>query len=387
MKTNCPRECDAAAWLGGELPPGEAAAFAQHLSACSGCRQAVEATRRVLGRLQSLPAPEHDRDLAPDIIAKLRARPQVIPYKSQRRLRAAAAVAALLLPATLLVRFNYPGPRTAENSGTAASLAADLPPVLTDTDAAQVSRALDWFCVQQEIDGSWDPAKWGGNRRFQAALTALPLISLLKGARGPAHGEAADRALAWLRREQNEHGSFARFAGDGGYNHGLGTLALLHACAARPTPALRASATSALHYALRTQNAGGGWGDSVNSDVSVTLWYRETLELAARLGWDEAAPALARASRWLQSRTPSRVTTGHAPEVEPLDYLEAYFTVAELLRENTAQASARRDLIRRQLRLTQSLTGENPGTWEPAGSWGRAGGRIYSTALACLALR
>ena len=164
-------------------------------------------------------------------------------------------------------------------------------------------------------------------------------------------------------------------------------MALLHGWQARQEPEIHASATNALHFALRTQTAGGGWGNAGNSDVSVTLWYRETLELAVRLGWEEAGPALLKADQWLESRAPSPVAAAVRPELQDLDYLKAYFAVTELLRENTTLASARLNTIRRQLLTSQSLTGDYPGTWEPTGSWGRAGGRIYSTALACLALR
>jgi hypothetical protein len=386
MKTDCPGEGDAAAWLAGELPPGESAAFARHLAGCAECRHAVAATRHVVDRLQSLPAPGLERDLAPAIIARLHAKPKIIPRNTNGWLRmTAAAIAALLLPSAFIAWFMDTGKK--EPSIAAAGHDTGRPPVIPDADAAHVSRALDWFYVHQEIDGSWDPAKWGGSRRFKSALTALPLISLLKGARSPEHHAAAERAVAWLRRGQKEDGSFGRSFGDGGYNHGISTLALLYAWQARPEPDLKASATAALHFALGTRTAGGGWGDSVNPDVSVTLWYREMLDLAARLGWDEAASALSKTDQWLASQTASPVAAADAAEFEAIDYLQAYFSVTELLREGTPQASARLSSIRWQLVTSQSLTGDYPGTWEPTGSWGRAGGRIYSTALACLALR
>ncbi len=386
MKTKCSSECHAAAWLAGELSPGESAAFERHLSECAACRQNVDASRRVIARLQSLPAPVPQRDSAPDIMARLHAGPKVIAFPVRRPLPAmAAAVAALLVPAAVVIWL-----RDGRESGRASTAPDDIAAVASpapDTEAAQVTRALDWFYTHQEIDGSWDPEKWGGNRRFKPALTALPLITLLKGAHSPEHHEAAQRALAWLRREQNEDGSFTRSFGDAGYNQSIGTLALLQAWQARPEPALKAAATAALQFALRTQTPGGAWGDAMKSDVSITLWYREALELAARLDWDGAAPALAKAELWLESRGSSAASAATAPEWTDLDYLNTYFAVTALLREGTAEASARLGAIRRQLASSQSRTGHYPGTWEPTDSWGRAGGRIYSTALATLALR
>jgi len=385
MKTECSSEYHAAAWLAGEMPPGESAAFEQHLSECTACRQAVETTRRVVHRLRSISPPALQRDLAPAIIAQLHARPKIISFDASRWMRlAVASIAVLLLPAAVVFWLKQSGHNDPAIASTGLNAVAAATAEDVEDDTAQVSRALDWFYVHQEIDGSWDPEKWGGNRRFKTALTALPLISLLKGARSPEHLETAERALAWLRREQQEDGSFSRAFGDAGYNHAIATLALLHAWEARPEPELKDSITAALNFAFRTRTAVGGWGESMNPDVSVTLWYREMLELASRLGWHEAAPALVKVRTWLESKTPSGAIE---PELKECDYLEAYFAVTALLREGTEEASARLSAIRRQLATTQSRAGHYPGTWEPSGSWGRAGGRIYSTAMACLALR
>lgn len=383
--TNCSWDTEVAAWVAGELPPGERAEFERHLAECAACRAAVESTRRVAERLLADPAPGVERDLAPAILARLSAKPANILQNGRgwRRMAAAAAAAVLLSGGALLVYFKR-GPDESEQGAIAGGAA--LPEgtaSTTNIDAANVSRALDWFCTRQEVDGSWEPAKWGGNRQFRPALTALPLMALLKGSSNEEHLAAADRALAFLRREQNGDGSFGR----GNYNHGIATLAVLHALQAKPgvEGELRQSAAAALQVALRRQMAAGGWGDAINPEVPVTLWHREVLDLAVRLGWREAAPALSKADQWLASQAaPS------GPDdalVADTGYLDSYFAVVKLHREATPEAAVHLDAIRRRLMASQSLTGDHSGSWEPTDQWSRAGGRIYATALASLALR
>jgi hypothetical protein len=382
--TDCPRETEVAAWVARELPPDERADFQRHLTGCGACQASVESTRRVVDRLLATRAPVAQRDLAPAILARLSARPDNILQIGRRwrqKLTAAAAVAALLSAVALFVHLK----QIPAGSGPSVIAAGPVPPTVVspaDMDAANVSRALDWFCLHQEIDGSWEPAKWGGHTQFRPALTALPLIALLEGSSRPQHAAAAERALACLRREQNSDGSF----GKGSYNHGISTLALLHSLQAKPETELRQAAAAALNVALSRQTAAGGWGDSLNADVSTTLWHREALELAVQLGWQEAVPALSKADHWLASQISSAVPATDS-ETADADYLSSYFAVVKLHRLGTPEASAHLSTIRRQLMASQSLAGEHPGSWDPTDQWSRAGGRLYSTALASLALR
>ena len=330
-----------------------------------------------MDRLLAVPAAPSPRDLTSGIMARLSETPGNIIPGPRRWLRvtaAAAAVAALLAPAGFYFNRN----RETPDKG----LAAKAPAVTSKNDAANMSLALDWFCVRQEVDGSWDPAKWGGNKHFRPALTALPLIALLEGSTNPEHLAAANRALACLKREQNHDGSFGR----GSYNHGICTLALLCALEARPDEALRDSAAAALELALKRQTASGGWGDSINPEVPVTLWHREALALAVKLGWGAAAPALQKADEWLTAQaSPALPATGSASA--EAGYLDCYFAVVRLHRQGTPEAAAHIQAIRQRLMASQSRSGDDSGSWEPTDQWSLAGGRIYATALASLALR
>src|SRR5688572_5424977 len=169
MRAECLQCSSAAAWLDGELPADEQAAFERHLSTCADCRARVDSTRLLLGQLRSVPQLEGTRDLAPGILDRIRKEPLDLPRPVRwQRVAAIAAILAVLAGGALTRPFqNAPAPA---NSALA----------LADDPSASVGRALDWFCRNQEPDGSWDPGKWGGNRRFEVALTALPLIALLE---------------------------------------------------------------------------------------------------------------------------------------------------------------------------------------------------------------
>ena len=378
MKTDCPWESEVAAWVTGELPDGQRTECERHLTGCSACRDSANAMRSTVEQLLAVPRATLPRDLTPGIMARISALPDNIVPLGRRWLHkaaAAAAVAALISGAAFYSLRNRP-----ENTEPVPVASSSLT-VSQTADAANVNLALDWFCVRQEVDGSWDPAKWGGNKHFRPALTALPLIALLEGSANPEHLAAADRALACLRREQNRDGSFGR----GSYNHGICTLALLCALEAKPDAALRECASAAVQLALHRQTASGGWGDSINPEVPVTQWHREALALAVQLGWTEAAPALEKADRWLAAQ-PSPALPASGSASAEAGYLDCYFAVVRLHRQGTPEAAAHIQAIRQRLMASQSRTGDDSGSWEPTDQWSRAGGRIYSTALASLAL-
>ena len=55
---------------------------------------------------------------------------------------------------------------------------------------------LEWLRRAQEPDGSWSAARWGGDRRFDVALTALPLLAFLFRRYWPRTESSLVRAVA-----------------------------------------------------------------------------------------------------------------------------------------------------------------------------------------------
>jgi hypothetical protein len=359
---NCPRAEDAAAFASGDLLPEAAVAFASHQAGCAACQRAVASARTIFTRLRQIPPAASSRDLVPEILVRIREKetgtrwPRIVAW--------AAAVVLLASVAGL-----WPS-RVMPPAAPTASAAVAKP---------GVEGALEWLRETQEADGSWDAARWGGDVRFQPALTALPLLALLSESHPTAeHTTAIARAAAALRKTQSANGTFGPAFYGSAYNQGLATLALLRTYERSPDPEMKPAIEAALNVLARSQTEAGGWGllGSPQPHPAITLWSAEAAQLASALGWSDLQAAAERGRRWLAAQTSLEPKEG-------ADYFRAYFLVRALQRGGDAASQQRLAAVRSGL-LEQQVS---DGSWSPDDQWGRAGGRLYATALASLALR
>ena len=380
MNADCPHCENVNALLAGELPPAEEAALTTHLETCATCRAEWESSRALLDRLRSLPGVEPSCDLAPLVLARARALEQggaVTASGWRSAARRLAAVAALLAVSVLALFLVSPSP---------APLApVSARPPAANPQATPVSLALEWFVNHQTADGSWDEERWGGQRKFSPALTALPLLALITtGEPSAAHRRTAARAAMHLMEQQNPDGSFGPAFFGTPYNSSLSTLALLHTWQRMPEQVEKASLDAAVAALIRSQSSEGGWGSRHHpqGDLSITRWHIQALDMAARLGWDSAAAAAARGKACLTDRPASD------PRQDPssLNFYAAYFTIHSLKNNETQQAGPQLASLREQILQLQATEGEEKGSWAANDQWGRVGGRLYATALAALAL-
>jgi anti-sigma factor RsiW len=63
-------------YLDGELPPMERASVDAHLASCAACRATLDELRRVVARARTLPDSAPDRNLWPDVAARIGAAPR-----------------------------------------------------------------------------------------------------------------------------------------------------------------------------------------------------------------------------------------------------------------------------------------------------------------------
>jgi hypothetical protein len=336
-------------------------------------------------KLLALERPSVSRDLAPEILARVRAERAPARWPRVAAMAAActlvAAIAVLTLP-----RRNSIAPAPDETAGFAQTSA---------------DRAIDWLCAHQDTDGSWDARKWGGQARFQVALTALPMLAIEAGEviAAPARASAVRRATAWLRSQQHADGTFgAEFSG-APYNRSIATLALVRASGWEQDPPFAESVNRALDALLARQTADGGWGYefSARADRSITEWHVEALAAAMARGRADLRPHLDRAHAWLASY-PGPTETRDEPPDSPsetlpasnagaLDFYGAYFLAARWQELGDRYSQQRLAGLRRTILMRQIAGGSDAGTWSADDRWGRAGGRLYSTALAAMTLR
>jgi hypothetical protein len=381
----------------------------------------------VIERLKAVPPVRVSHDLAPEILARVKASERVgtppsILWRWVYPLAAAAAL-VVLLGGLWALSLRRPGPRLAAEEG----------------DRTPAGRAVDWLCRTQEPDGSWSTARWGGSKTFEVALTGLSLMAVL-GDRETSSGSrrvAVDRAADYLVRLQDEHGEFGAAFDSAPYNQGIATLALLHVYRERKSEPLRQAVSRALAAICARQHHDGGWGyrqeASPASNLSITLWQIEALRLAASLGWPDLRAPIERGSRWIAGVADEDGTFGYrqkrdfpegsptltamgamsvleaakgipipparrqaikaqmerlaAAPVETLDYYRRYFLAAALAKLDEEGARQRLAALRGELAGRQVRQGPDAGSWLADDRWSSAGGRIYATSMASLSLR
>jgi hypothetical protein len=428
-KSGSPRcyETDIPAYLQNELSREQKLAFENHIAICASCAAETEQYRRLIGLLlQPLPAIPK-RDLAPDILLKVQAdgrsdfggRTRAIA-SSPAFLRAAALFLCLV---TAGVLFSVLHPRARSVAGPKYD--------------QRVDAAIEWLCSAQEPDGHWDSSKWGAQKYFTPGITALAILAVLKqdpNAMGEQFAETIRRGLDYLLSLQNGEGRIGPLNSGTPYNQGIATLAMLEACDRQKNTGCKPAVERSLKYIQKTQLAAGGWGyprvpdDSGNT--SITVWQLLALLKAEAMGRTDVRPSIEKGMTWLDRvvdpdgtigyNRPLNFPYGHetltaagalcfltdkgrsvptphlvqvmktlrnaARQKADVDYYRLYFITRAL------QAAGGEDPelitgLREALVACQTQNGVLAGSFEASDRWGSAGGRVYATAMAVLALK
>lgn len=432
---NCFDGPELTAYLSNELLPERRAEIDRHLATCTDCARLANTLRATKALLQQAPpAPAAPPDLTERIMASLPAdawTPAPRRHPAWAWPAAAAAALALLAGIGFIMQSadQVPSaPRLVQHAPSSA------PPTGAAMDEAQaVARALDWLQRTQQADGSWS----GADEQFVIGTSSLALLAMLNAEEPDArvrHQPSIRTGINYLLHHQQPSGLIGPEVSGGVYNHGLATLALLEANAADPQPEWAAAADRALAFISAAQTQAGGWGylrsagDAPNS--AATVWPLLALVRADVLGRPGLKPAIGRGTRWLRSTISDEGTMGyrraddhptdapalnaagavcllladrqHAPDLRamlravgihtspaqsPLNFYQAYFQsrVQALAAGTIATTPAPAPDTR--LASLQRTTGNDAGSWDANDPWGNVGGRVYSTAMATLAMQ
>jgi hypothetical protein len=393
MKTNNhPIHEDAMAFLADELPEEARKRFADQLAGDADLREEVAGLQSIRARLLALPESEPSPDLSRRIMHAIRAGKENESGRKAFRPNNWPAIAALAACLVLglallgqLLRPAQPG-KTGD-------------PSMATSDPHR-EKAVAWLVANQDTDGSWDVTRWGGSPKFKIALTALSTLALLECApSGDPRLEAAARAGSWLATQQSPDGTFGPDFQGAPYNHAMATMALLQLHRLAPERIERTSLDRAIAAITRRQFADGAWGYQslpFRGDHSITEWNLAALEQAASDGWSGLGERATRARVWMSSRPrdPDAVYPGSLSEslagagANPTgpDLYAAYFKVRALLDHPDAGSLDELATLRQSLCASQEASGDLAGSWPPEDRWSAAGGRLYSTAMATLAL-
>ena len=299
-----------------------------------------------------------------------------------------------------------------------------------------MKRGLEFLKSAQKPDGAWE----SGNFGKATSVTSLAVMAYLAsghvpGVPGP-YRETVERGIAYVLDHQKPDGLLVSGSSHGPlYDHGISTLMLAEIIGMTPDPALASKAREALTKAVRLilsahnlskgpQHA-GGWryqSTSRDSDISVTGWQLMALRAARSAGCSVPSENIDKAVAYLKKcavpgggfayqpgQGPNNPRTGtgvlaleicgehNTPQaVAGADYLvkhppqwsgEYFFYEVYYCPQAMFQMGDKYFLVYYP-KLVQVLLDhqDRDGSWRPASGSEGAGGRIYSTAMALLAL-
>ncbi len=442
--TSCPQAEDAVAVALGQIALEEREAIQRHLNACRVCARIAADTRRVVEKLRRRPAETVRCDLAPVLLARIPADAwqtplgTKVPLWAPRVLLVAAMLMLMLGGIWIMAKRVAPAPSAPVASAPAEARPPSAPPL--DARREAIRSALDWLVFAQESSGAWAPERWQGKPEYEVSLTGMALLALLQEPAGSLRADRQDavrRGLAYLTARQHANGTWEPEGTAQMYNHALATLALLEAWRVRHEPPLRDASDRALRFSLSQQHDSGGWGYQKGpgqaANTSITVWHLRTLLTARQAGWQGLEASLRKGLVWLRTMMDEQGYFGYqrprdAPEggnetltamgalcfflagregadpqgsdarlrfalrvaasnpgAQP-DYYRWYFVASAL------SAGADRGYPELLATLhTTLLRGQNrgpthAGSWEPVDRWSTAGGRLYTTTMATLAL-
>lgn len=324
-----------------------------------------------------------------------------------------------------------PAVEDAQNVG----LAPDPEPgsVFTNSPVAQ---AFAWLLDAQDATGGWSMGRTGAGANYTVGISALALLALQSGEDIQAsarHQEAVSKGIAFLVSQQDEQGLFGPDITGSLYNHTLACLALLERIDRTRSPVELKALQAGLDILIQNQHPDGGWSylraRSSKPNSGLTTWALLALmeadssgiltrpaEIARGLDWLKATigndgragyrrpgdhphgseTLTAAAALCLNTRSGSahqqfdqliqRVLADTGNAQDSLDFYRAYFQSAALREAGLANSPEMEQLIAK-LESAQSREGLEAGSWAASDPWSKAGGRVYSTAMAVLALR
>ena len=312
-----------------------------------------------------------------------------------------------------------------------------------------VRAALAWLVANQHADGRWLAAAHGAGRETRAlgqdrqgagqkadtGITGLALLAFL--AAGQTHLEGEHRetiqhGLEFLLASQAQNGSLSGeaelFAAM--YCHGIASLALTEAYALTGDRRLHAPVQAAINYTLEAQHVGGGWRYQPHDagDLSQFGWQLMALKSAEMGGMPIPDTTRVRMIRFLRSvsagrykglasyrpgeaatrpmtaealacrffldaeNSPEAVEEAAAfisqelPRGDRINLYYWYYGTLALFQKQDADWVRWNNALQAELLPRQRGDGQFLGSWDPDQVWGGYGGRVYSTALACLCL-
>jgi|GEM_PF-982909 len=186
----------------------------------------------------------------------------------------------------------------------------------------------EWLARFQEVDGSWNPARHGGAKVYQPALTALSALALYQA--GSDYLPQVELACNYLQKIQQRNGTFGGEGRESFYNQAIVTFVL-----ARTT--VNATERDALQLACSAittaQTVEGGWDYVPDSEgnAAITSWQIQALAAARDAGVPDLDVSIKKGLRWLRSVTDDRGAVSYKRDSRQMSDTVSALTAETLL--------------------------------------------------------
>jgi len=258
-----------------------------------------------------------------------------------------------------------------------------------------VLMGLIWLKNHQNPDGMWSCKKFmmnckkgtctgaGSNDEYDMGVTALAMLAFLGAGHTHKHGKfknTVKKGLKAMKERQTPDGCFGPKTGDGHwiYNHAICTQAMVEAYnQGDKSPLLKGPAQKAASFLAECRNPGAGWRYGRRpgaSDTSCTAWAVAALKMAQLSGLKVPRESF-------KEYPPCWDKSG-----KTIDLVYWYWGTMAMFQLGGAYWKAWNEPMKNMLVPTQKREGCENGSWDPAGAWGKAGGRVFATAINTLTL-
>ncbi|MBA4388548.1 MAG: hypothetical protein C0404_11240 [Verrucomicrobia bacterium] len=371
------------------------------------------------------------------------ARQNFLPFPLLLKIAAAivAVVGLAAVLATYAFKRNASDGRPVANVATQPDAGNNITPavvaaVRTPTIARE--KGLDWLQRAQTADGSWGSGQTGSQKDYATGVSSLALLAFMDGNADVFRGRYAStvrKGIEYLVKSQDSQGLIGPRVSTAPYNEGLATMALLNACSHEQNETWRAAVEKSLKFMCSSQLPSGGWGYLKSADdvanSSASIWPLQALIRADNMGFDGLRPNIDRGLTWLQGAVnddgfmgytraddlqygPDTMTAAGivcflrdnkgsqqkavrsllpalrriaARQDGKTDFYRTFFVAEAVALVDKAQSPEKLAVITGKLAALQNVTGATDGSWDASDQWGSVGGRVYSTAMATLALK
>jgi hypothetical protein len=314
----------------------------------------------------------------------------------------------------------------------------------TSATEAAVARGLAWLAKHQSPNGNWSlhtfndvpecTCENSGQVVTDMGATSLALLPFLGAGQTHIVGKYKDHVLEginYLLDNQIRDGdlSFGSRGNTRLYTHGQGTIVLCEALMMTGDRRLRNPAQEAVNFIVKSQHTAGGWryNPGQSGDTSVVGWQVMALQSAHAAGLIVPSQTLKKARQYLNQAQTSNSLYGyqpggsstyvmtaeallcrfylgynqkspgveyginylvknHMPSKPPFNLYYMYYGT-QLMHHYGGQPWKTWNAQMQDLLIaSQKTNGHRAGSWTPVESHDRAGGRLYTTAMAICCL-